>query len=662
MIAFSKSAAFAVLLSSLYINQNEAFTVNPSSQYRNKAFHVQNQSRDTKTRLYIIGPMIRKMRDNKEKKKRALASDEERQKEAPGLKIGTGVWKWPPVWPYAPDFFLRPKEEEAEKDLTAGNPMAAAMSAMGGGGDITPPGLKDASELAKAEAEAKLDTNTFWSVEKADELTELDEEAVEKLKNHYSFYLRDGMSVLELGAAEKSYLPDGIKLGRHVGVGLNKGLMDKNPALSETIVADLNNVVEEMGVDSDELNQLGSDTFDVILIANTIEFLTQPREVFKSCWRALKPGGIMMVAFPEREALKEKFGDAQTKMWRGYNDDQHMWMAGSFFQFSAGDGWEGLKGFDISPESAKKEDEGLLARFSNTGKSNNMFVCQATKASVSEEIDPNDPEKSFSSLMWMTPTMESRDKLLVTPRLSRVYLHYKDQPARQKAIQENVETLPSIYEALIKMDQFAFPFNLQATLAADLLSDPDFEANDKQMEALKMGLGLKTPSPDFWAPVGQLTFSMDAEDKVNLLAHIVPRFGSENSDQNVALETFITGLKPTIAVVKSKCNELSDADATLVASELAASELLVPGRSTKEEFAAWIGELTDEELMDYAKARKSVREEASAELRTMKEEREAEKKRLEDTKKKFEEQVEKARKERTMVFNEKTGKMEEITK
>jgi len=178
----------------------------------------------------------------------------------------------------------------------------------------------------------------------------------------------------------------------------------------------------------------------------------------------------------------------------------------------------------------------------------------------------------------------------------------------------------------------------------------------------KIGLGLKTPSPDFWAPVGQLTFSMDAEDKVNLLAHIVPRFGSENSDQNVALETFITGLKPTIAVVKSKCNELSDADATLVASELAASELLVPGRSTKEEFAAWIGELTDEELMDYAKARKSVREEASAELRTMKEEREAEKKRLEDTKKKFEEQVEKARKERTMVFNEKTGKMEEITK
>ncbi|MGB0733857.1 MAG: hypothetical protein ACPGPF_08820, partial [Pontibacterium sp.] len=43
-------------------------------------------------------------------------------------------------------------------------------------------------------------------------------------------------------------------------------------------------------------------------------------------------------------------------------DDQHMWVAGSFFQFSAGEGWTSLKGFDISPEGAKKidESEGVL--------------------------------------------------------------------------------------------------------------------------------------------------------------------------------------------------------------------------------------------------------------------------------------------------------------
>ena len=296
------------------------------------------------------------------------------------------------------------------------------------------------------------------------------------------------MSVLELGAAEKSYLPDDLKLSKLVGVGLNKELMDTNKDLTETIVADLNDVVPERGVKSEELNKLGRESFDVVLIANTIEFLTNPREVFKSAWSLLKPGGLMIVSFSERQAMKGNFGDAQTKMWRGYNDDQHMWMAGSFFQFSAGDGWEGLKGFDISPESAKKTDEtGFFKKLTDRGMDNNMFVCQATKAMIAETVDDSNPEKSYSSLMWMTPTMESRDKMLVAPRLARVHMHFKDEPERQLSLQKNVDYLQPIYESLIKMDQFAFPFALQATLASDLITDPLFNANEKQIEALNMG-------------------------------------------------------------------------------------------------------------------------------------------------------------------------------
>ena len=101
------------------------------------------------------------------------------------------------------------------------------------------------------------------------------------LKRHYKFYLRDGMAVLEFGAAEDSYLPDGLQLSRHVGIGANKALMEENSALTESLVADLNDVVEEFGVNSDELKALGAGSFDVILMANTIDFLTSPREVFR---------------------------------------------------------------------------------------------------------------------------------------------------------------------------------------------------------------------------------------------------------------------------------------------------------------------------------------------------------------------------------------------
>lgn len=89
------------------------------------------------------------------------------------------------------------------------------------------------------------------------------------------------MSVLELGAAENSYLPEGLKLSRHIGVGANKKLMDQNPALSERFVVDLNNVIKDRDVDSDDLRRLASEPFDAIIMANTIDYLTNPREVYR---------------------------------------------------------------------------------------------------------------------------------------------------------------------------------------------------------------------------------------------------------------------------------------------------------------------------------------------------------------------------------------------
>ena len=89
------------------------------------------------------------------------------------------------------------------------------------------------------------------------------------------------MSVLELGAAEESYMPEGLKLSRHVGVGASQVQLAKNPALTESLVVDLNDVEEEKGVNSEELKRLSSEPFDAIIMTNTIDFLTDPREVFK---------------------------------------------------------------------------------------------------------------------------------------------------------------------------------------------------------------------------------------------------------------------------------------------------------------------------------------------------------------------------------------------
>jgi hypothetical protein len=126
-------------------------------------------------------------------------------------------------------------------------------------------------------------------------------------------------------------------------------------------------------------------------------------------------------------------------------------------------------------------------RFLNKGKDNNVYVVQATKAYQEKTIDPEDPEKSFNSLMWVMPTLELRDKTLLAPRLSRAYQVARNDEERA-ALERNVQTLPAIYQCLLKMDTFAFGFNLQSQLAADLVIDPSFNANEEQIVALKQGM------------------------------------------------------------------------------------------------------------------------------------------------------------------------------
>lgn len=196
----------------------------------------------------------------------------------------------------------------------------------------------------------------------------------------------------------------------------------------------------------------------------------------------------MIVPFLAKDAYVEKFDEAFTKQWRDMTDDQHMWVCGSFFVFSAGDGWEGLKGFDISPEGARKPDENVISKITkgNDDAPPGAYVVQARKKFQEEEIDEDDVEGFINSRLWMLPTLETRDKKLVVPRLARAYELLDTEDEKNRMLQ-HFDSLPKIYESLIKMDQFAFTFSMQAQLAADLVGDPDFTGSDIQIKNMKMG-------------------------------------------------------------------------------------------------------------------------------------------------------------------------------
>jgi hypothetical protein len=151
---------------------------------------------------------------------------------------------------------------------------------------------------------------------------------------------------------------------------------------------------------------------------------------------------------------------------------------------------------------------------------------------------------------------------------------------------------------------------------------------------------------------------MEPEDKVNLLAYIVPRFGSNRPEQEEALEAFVSGLKPTFQLIRSKCPEMSEGDVQLIGSELLAVEVLIPGRSTRSEFARWLSAMTQNEIKELLSKRKSSKEKAMSEMREMQIERETAEEKRKEQLKMFNDQVEKARKERTVIFNDRTGRLE----
>lgn len=153
---------------------------------------------------------------------------------------------------------------------------------------------------------------------------------------------------------------------------------------------------------------------------------------------------------------------------------------------------------------------------------------------------------------------------------------------------------------------------------------------------------------------------MDIYDKINLLAYLVPRFGTGKAEQEYALKAFVTGLAPTFAVIRSVCPDLSESDVQLLGTELLCAEILIPGRSTKEEFGVWLGSMTASDMKGILSRRKSLNEESNSEIAAYKEELAEQDRKRQALRKMYDEQVATARKERTMVFNPQTGKFQEL--
>ena len=149
------------------------------------------------------------------------------------------------------------------------------------------------------------DDASFYAFDR--KVVHLEPGAIEALRAFYARVLPPGGSVLDLMSSWRSHLPDG--LGRVVGLGMNAAEMADNPQLVATVVHDLNRTPRL---------PFGDASFDSVVCAVSVQYLTQPLAVFADAHRVLRPGGPVVVSFSNR-----CFPTKAVAIWRAGGDDAH---------------------------------------------------------------------------------------------------------------------------------------------------------------------------------------------------------------------------------------------------------------------------------------------------------------------------------------------------
>jgi len=167
-------------------------------------------------------------------------------------------------------------------------------------------------------------------------VTHIDDATIAALTQFYRETLTSGSAVLDLMSSWVSHLPPDLHFARVAGLGMNAVELRANPRLTDFVVHDLNADPELPYADA---------SFDVVLNAVSIQYLTRPVEVYTSVARVLKPHGLAVIATSHR-----CFPTKAIMAWHATGVEERIRIIERYFALAGG--YEPAVFCDRSPEHA----------------------------------------------------------------------------------------------------------------------------------------------------------------------------------------------------------------------------------------------------------------------------------------------------------------------
>jgi SAM-dependent methyltransferase len=164
----------------------------------------------------------------------------------------------------------------------------------------------------------------------------IDAPTIAALTQAYRELLPPGGAILDLMSSWVSHLPDEMTFERVAGLGMNTLELERNPRLTQFIVQDLNRQPEL---------PFAAASFDAVVNAVSLQYLTQPVAVFRSCARVLRPRGVHVIALSHR-----CFPTKAIRAWHALPPMQRLDVVCAYFERAGG--YEAPSVWDRSPADA----------------------------------------------------------------------------------------------------------------------------------------------------------------------------------------------------------------------------------------------------------------------------------------------------------------------